>query len=158
MVDHRDRATLRGRARFTRRAQLAEAELTGERRIRLLEPERDDLVEQDLGHHVRILDQTRPAVVYESREPVWARRRSRSGRARAVQVAGDRLAVVSEMAGDRRDRPAPLAERVSVHIILLCEHGTGLPLMPAGRRRPPAWKGAPPHRWTPQVRNFSEQN
>ena len=118
----------------------------------------DDLVEEDLSHHMRVLPQALAAVVHERGEPVRSGRSTCARRASAVQVGGDRLAVVSEMPGDRGDRPAPLAERVSVHIILLCEHGTGLPLMPAGRRRPPAWKGAPPHRWTPQVRNFSEQN
>ncbi len=61
------------------------------------------------------------------------------------------------MTGDRRDRPAPLAERVRAHIILLCEHETGLPdrwLVVEGSSR----KGAPPHFGGPlQVGNFSEQ-
>ena len=55
------------------------------------------------------------------------RRRTHTGDAFVVQRSANRLVVMTEMAGDRRDRPTSLAERVSVDIILLCEHGTGLP-------------------------------
>ena len=40
----------------------------------------------------------------------------------AGQVGPDGLAVMSQVPGDRRDRPALPAERVSVHIVLPCEH------------------------------------
>jgi hypothetical protein len=84
---------------------------------------------------MRVLDQPFTAVVDEHGEAILDRRGTHPGDAFAVQIGADRLAVMAEMRGDRRDRPASLAERVSVHIILLCEHGTGLPQWSACCRR-----------------------
>src|SRR5215218_2059350 len=106
---------------------------------------------------MRILDQPRPAVVDEHDEPVLTRRGPHPSDAFVVQVAADRLAVMTEMTGDRRDRPTSLAERVSVHIVLLCEHGTGLPRWLAVVEDS-SLEGAPPRRVGPtQVGRFSEQ-
>jgi hypothetical protein len=40
----------------------------------------------------------------------------------AVQIGADRLAVVPQMPGDRRDRPALTTQRVSIHVFLPAEH------------------------------------
>jgi len=111
------------------RAQTTVAELTGERRIRPVEPESGDLIEQYRGPQMRSLNQSLPAIVNERCEHVVTRRRPHTGTAFTVQIGTDRLAVMTQMAGDRSDRPASLTERVRVYIILLCEHGIGLPLV-----------------------------
>ena len=58
-----------GRAAFAMRAQRTLSELARERRIRLHEAERDDLVEQRHRPQMRILKQTLAAIVRVRVEP-----------------------------------------------------------------------------------------
>src|SRR5450755_2354706 len=62
-----------------------------------------------------------------------------------VQVGADRSPVLADMPGDRRDRPAPPAQCVDVHVVLLCEHEAG-PLRIAG-----VWSRDRQHRRGPAV-------
>jgi hypothetical protein len=157
MFDHRDRAPFRRPARLTRRAQPAHPDLAGQRRIRLVEPERDEFVVQRRRPQVRILTQPFAGVVDEPVEAVVARRCPHAGDPAAAQVRPDRLAVMAEMAGDRRDRPPLRAERVSVHIVLPCEHETGL-LRQLVVVRDRQHRGSPtPIGGALRVGNFSEQ-
>ena len=127
VIDDRHRPPLRGVATLAMRAQLAQPELPRERRIRLIEPEHDNLVEQRHRPKMRVLDESLTAIRGERIEHTCTGRSADACGAFAVQIRADRLAVMAEMASDRRDRPASLEERVRVHIILLCEHETGLP-------------------------------
>ena len=105
VVDHRGRTSLRRGARFTRRAQAPGPQLAGERGVRPVVTEVDDLVEQGHRPQVRVLGQPGPAVVAERGELIWAGRRADPGLA-AVQVGADGLAVATQVPSDRRDRPA----------------------------------------------------
>src|SRR5215210_4343887 len=97
-----------------------------------------------------VLEQTFPAVLDERVERIDTRRAAHISDACAGQIRADRLAVAAEMTGDRRDRPAPLMERVCVHIFLPCEHGTGLRRRAGGGRRPSASREPHPGWWTSQ--------
>ena len=63
VVDDRDRTPLGRVATLTMRTQRTHPQLPGERRIRLIKPEPDDLVEQRHRPQMRILDQPLAAVV-----------------------------------------------------------------------------------------------
>jgi hypothetical protein len=154
VIDDRHRATLRGMATLAMRTQFAQAKLASERRIRLVEAELHDLVEQRHRPQMRILDQPFPAEVNERIEQLRTCPSAHARDAFAVQIRADRFAVMAEMASDRRDRPASLAERVCVHIILLCEHETGLPLWLACCRRQTALREPHLMWWTSQGGEF----
>ena len=96
---------------------------------------------------MRILDQTLPAVVDEPVEPVVTPARTPPVRSpfryeRIVLQSWPRWRAIAEI-----DQPS-LAERVRVHIILLCEHETGRPLVLASCRRQTAWREPHPMWWT----------
>jgi hypothetical protein len=132
VIDDRHRTTLRRPALLTQRAQATVSQLTGERRIRPVEAERDDLVEQRQRPQMRVLDEAFAAVVDEHVERIDTAGATDISDSVAGQIGADRLAVAAEMTGDRRDRPASPVERVCVHIFLPCEHGTGLPRRAGG--------------------------
>jgi hypothetical protein len=71
---------------------------------------------------VRVIGQSLPEVADERRERVVGGADALAGDAAAGQVGADGLAVMAKVPGDRADRPALPAERVSVHIVLPCEH------------------------------------
>lgn len=97
--------------------------MTGEDRIRPVDPERDDLLD-NRRPHMRVLGQpgANVGLDVEAVERAVDSPLSHIGGAFAGQIRPDGLAVMAKMAGDRGDRPAPRAERVRVHIILPCEH------------------------------------
>ena len=47
----------------------------------------------------------------------------------AGQIRPDRLAVTADVAGDLRDRPAPLLQCMNLHVFLLCQHQGRAPLL-----------------------------
>jgi hypothetical protein len=91
----------------------------------------------------------------------------------AVQVRPDRLAVASKVPGDRRDRPASLAQSGCLHVLSPCEHmragppSVGRGLDATSLRRVPFSRGGLVFSWwsrggwsvhrDPRVGNFSEQ-
>ena len=107
-----------------------------------------------------ILAEAFTAVVDETSEPVVANRDPNPRGTVAIQIGADRLAVMAEVTSDRGDRPAPPAERVRVHIILLCEHGTGLPLVGVSSQtaslREPHPNGRDLNRWGTSMSNSGE--
>ena len=66
-------------ADLTHRAQIAGADVAGQARIRQLEPEPLQLVEQGASPQMRALDQPRRHVVHERVERIRRRPRSHSG-------------------------------------------------------------------------------
>jgi hypothetical protein len=113
---------LAGRQGLARRAQPTRPQLPGERRIGAVVAQLHNFVEQGGGPQVRVLDQALAAVPGEYIERIRLAAPTSPGDAIAVQVGADGLAVMTEMPGDRGDRPAPAVERVRVHIVLPCEH------------------------------------
>ncbi len=76
-------------------------------------------------------------VVGKARFQVFAEGLDAAGRPLALglpllQVDAHRLAVAPSVAGDGRDRPPPLEQRMDLHVILLCEHSPGVSLRIAG--------------------------
>ncbi len=71
---------------------------------------------------MRVLEQPGPHVVLEAVKRVVVDAPAHADAAFTGQIGPDGLAVMAEVTGDRGDRPTSLAERVSVHIILPCEH------------------------------------
>jgi hypothetical protein len=67
---------------------------------------------------VRIVRQPLADVVGDVVERIRPGRRPDPGPALAVDVGADGLAVSVQMAGDRRDRPALLLQRLRFHIFL----------------------------------------
>ena len=101
---------VRRRARLTVRPQLAVTDLAGEGLVAPLEPERDDLVEQHRGPHMRIVSQALAHVGLEPVEPVRLGLGPHPRLSFSVQVGPDRLAVPAGVSSDGRDRPAPLLQ------------------------------------------------
>ena len=75
---------------------------------------------------MRILDQPQPAVLQERFRHRRFPPHPDLGDPPALEVGADGLAVMTEMSGDRRDRPTPLSKRVRFHISLPRQH-PGLP-------------------------------
>jgi len=72
---------------------------------------------------MRIVNETGPDIPLERGEWINRDRNTNTGLSLAVQMRADRLTVPLEMAGDRRDRPAPFPQRMGFHVFSLCEHG-----------------------------------
>ncbi len=125
-------AALHPGARFTMRPQPALPQLTGERLIRPLIPQGDHFVEQGRRPHVTVVRQPLAHVRLEPVERVLHSATPYPRRPFASQVGADGLAVPAHVAGDRRDRPALLPQRVDLHILSLCQHQARAPLL-AGR-------------------------
>jgi hypothetical protein len=128
VVDVHMSPPVRRGARFTMRAQLAVAQLAGERRIRLGVAERHHLGEQHRRPHVHVVAQPLTDIGLEPGEHVRPSLRPHARFPPARQVGADRLAVPAGVAGDSRDRPAPLAQRCDLHVFLCCQHRDGAPL------------------------------
>jgi hypothetical protein len=146
VLDHRYRPTAGRAARFARRTQPTGTNLAGERRIRAVVTQLEQLVEQRGRPQVRVLAQPFPAVAGERLERIGLGPAALAGDPVAAQVGADGLAVMAQVPGDRRDRPAPAMQRVRVHIVLPCDHETWRSLRTAGGQRPAASKGPPPSR------------
>jgi hypothetical protein len=146
VLDHRHRAVAGWAARLARRAQPAGPQRPGEGRIGAVVPQLNQLVEQRGGPQVRVLSQSLPAVAVERLERVRFGAGPLPGDPAAAQVGADGLAVMTQVPGDRGDRPTPAVERVRVHIVLPCEHERCRSLRAAGGQRPAASKGPPPSR------------
>jgi hypothetical protein len=74
---------------------------------------------------VRIIGEPLADVVGHDIERVVLPAAANARLALAVEVGTDGLTVSIQMPGDRRDRPALLAERMRFHIFLRCHHGAG---------------------------------
>jgi len=72
---------------------------------------------------MRVLAQARADVVDERLERVSFGRLAFPGDPLVVEVGADGLAVPAQVSGDRGDRPALPAQRVSVDVFLPCQHG-----------------------------------
>src|SRR6185312_15398658 len=97
-------------------------ELPGERGIGAVVAQLEQLVEQRGRPQVRVLAQPFPAVADERLERIRLGPPALAGDPAPLQVGADGLAVMSQVSGDRRDRPAPAMQRVRVHIVLPCDH------------------------------------
>jgi hypothetical protein len=128
VLDHRPVPALRCVAGLAVRPDLVAAKRTREGRIGAPAAELDQLVEESGGPQVRVVGEPLAAVVQERYERIRGLA-ALPRRTLAVQVGADRLAVASQMAGDRRDRPALATQRVRVEVFLHREH-------PALRRGP----------------------
>jgi len=73
---------------------------------------------------MRVINQALAQIVHEHLERIGRARcrRPLSGDPPAGQVGPDRLAVMSQVPGDRRHRPALARQSVHIHVVLLCEH------------------------------------
>jgi len=94
----------------------------GEARIRQRVARRDDLVEQRGAARMWAITQPLGRLAPERLERITVATGPLPSDAVAGQVGPDGLVVMSQALGDRRDCPALPAERVSVHIVLPCEH------------------------------------
>jgi hypothetical protein len=109
MVDLDRVPALHPPARLAVRAQLTFTDLADERWIRAVVAERDDLVEQRRRPQMAVIGESGPKVGHEPLQRIRHRRRTDARLAVAVEVGADRLAIVTEMTGDGRDRPPPPA-------------------------------------------------
>jgi hypothetical protein len=157
MVDHRDRAALRGTARFQRRAQPPGPDLPGQGRIRQGKTQWLQLIEQRDRPQMRVLFQPGGHIVNERGERVRLRRSPFTGGAITSQIIADGLSVTTQMPGDRRDRPALAGQRMRVHVFLPCEHGRQGSFELASGQRPPASKEPHLSRGATRVGILSEQ-
>src|SRR5665213_139214 len=149
MVDLDRVAALHPTTRLTMRTQTADTDLTHERRIRPSVTEPDDLIEQRRRPQVRIVNEPGPDIRLERRQRIGRRRHPPSRHTFAIQIRADRLRVSFQMAGDRRDRPAPFPQCVHFHVFSLCEHWRRDSFGPAAWS-PSASKGSPSRWWTYQ--------
>ena len=94
---------------------------------------------------MRIVDEPRRQVLGERLERVGRRSGPDAGNARPVDVGPDRLAVPAEVAGDRRDRPAPASQCMCFHVFPMCEHAERVSLR-AGCLVAVSFEGGPPPR------------
>jgi hypothetical protein len=78
------------------------AQAAGEARIRPVEAQRDDLVEQHRRPHVRVIEQPLTQVADERAERVLGGAGALAGDAAAGQVGADGLAVMAKVPGDSR--------------------------------------------------------
>ena len=88
--------------------------------------ERDDLVVEGREPEVRVVTEAGPQVRDERLDGIGRAATSDTRAAFAADIGADRLAVALEMAGDGRDRPAPLVQCVDLHVFSPCEHRAGL--------------------------------
>jgi len=128
VLDVHVRSPVRRRTCLAMRAQFPVAELAGERRIRPVIPQRHDLVEEDRGPHMLIINKPLTHVRLEPIERIRTGLLTHPGLAFAVQIGPHRLAVMAHMPGNGRDRPPPLLQRCHLHIVLWCQHRDGAPL------------------------------
>jgi len=128
-----------GTAAPTRRTQRQTADLANQRRIRTVEPETDQLLEQHAAEHVRVVLepglQIRAERLQATRLPLPRRTSSR-------QIPSDRLAIPAGVARDRRLRPTPARQSVNLHIVLLGQHPHGS-LRLAAFEQPQSWREPP---------------
>jgi len=141
MINDRDRATLRRMARLAHRPHTPQPQRPGERGIRPVIAEVGDLVEQGRRPQMRVLNQPGRAARGVPCERVVTGRCPDPDLPFPVEIHLDRLAVPADMPGDRRDRPTPPAQRVDVHVVLLCEHEAGPLRVAGGGQRPSASRG-----------------
>src|ERR1700737_3663714 len=114
MFDLNARAALHARARLAMRSELAVAQVVREPLIAAIEPERDDLVEQHRRPHVRIIGEPLTHVHLEPIERIDNRRRlaTNTDLPLAAQIRAHRLAAMTNMTSDRRQRPPLSAHSV----------------------------------------------
>ncbi|CCW10423.1 hypothetical protein EBESD8_9540 [Rhodococcus aetherivorans] len=122
MLDHRVRALRGARAGWADRAQVAGADLAGQRLIRRGVAEVLEFVAQGPRPQVRVLAQPGRDVVDERLERVLTGAFAHTGGGGSVQVVADGASVAAGVPGDRRDRPASLVQCVYLHIVLPCQH------------------------------------
>ena len=154
------RAALHTRARFAMRSEFAVTQVVREPLIAAIEPQRDDLVEQHRRPHVRIIGEPLTHVHLEPIERIHDRRRlaTNTDLPLTAQIRAHRLAVMTNMTSDRRQRPTLHAQRVDLHICSLCDHQGRAPLTGRQVVATASLRGAPPLPVDPQeVGNISEQ-
>ena len=122
VVDDRLVPAGRGRTRLAVRPQPVRTQPASEARVAELEAQLDDLVEQRGAPHMRVIDEPLRRVGQERPERIRCATGPLASDPVAGQLGPDGLAVMSQVLGDRRDRPTLSAERMSVHIVLPCEH------------------------------------
>ena len=105
VIDHRDRAALRGPARLTPRTQPPDPQLAGHRGIRTPVTQVDQLVEQGSGPQVRIISQALSAVRREHLERIQQAPRGADPSLASGEISPDGFAVSTQMPGDCGDRP-----------------------------------------------------
>ena len=88
--------------------------------------EGDDLVVERGQPEVWVIAEARSQVGHEGLDRVGSGTAPDTGLAFTADIGADRLAIALEVAGDGRDRPAPLVQCVDLHVFSLCEHGAGL--------------------------------
>jgi hypothetical protein len=93
------------------RPKLTVPQHRGEPRIRPVVTQRHDLAEQHRAPHVRIVDEPLTDIRLEPLEHIGLDPPAHARLAFAGQIATDRLAVMADVTGNRRDRPAPLPQR-----------------------------------------------
>jgi hypothetical protein len=128
MVDLDGVAPLHAMAGLAVRAEPGQADLANEARIAERVAEPPDLVEERGGPDVRVVGEAGHEVVDERCQWVRPRSRSHTGLPPPSEIGTDRLSIVTLMAGDRRDRPAPLEQCMCFHVFPMCEHAERVPL------------------------------
>jgi hypothetical protein len=127
MVDLDGVSALHPPTRLAVGAQPAGPDLADEARIAECVAERDDLVIEGAGPHVAVLREPQPEIVLDPGQRVGRRAAADSRLALTAQIAPDGLAVVTQVSGDGRDRPAPLPQCMCFHVFPLCEHDGRVP-------------------------------
>jgi hypothetical protein len=117
MRDRRPVPALRRVAGLAVRPDPVTTKRLGERRVGAPVAELAHLVEQSGRPQVGVIGQSLLAVPQERHEWVWALT-ALVRRSLAARIGADRLAVTTQMPGDRRDRPALATQRVRVPVFL----------------------------------------
>lgn len=113
------------RTRFAARTQFSLADLSGQGLVAGVKAQRAQLAQQDLGPHVRVVGETLTQVGLEGNERIGDAS-AHAGLAVLADMGSNRLAVATEVTGDRRDRPPARRQGMCLHGLLLCEHVAGL--------------------------------
>jgi hypothetical protein len=98
------------------------ADRRGQARIRPRITQFPQLIQQRRGPQMRVIGQPDPAVHHKRRHDHRAPAGPPTRLAIPAQIRARRLAVMTQVPGDRRDRPAPPAQRLRLHIVLPREH------------------------------------
>lgn len=119
--DHRLIAALGPVTWFAVRTHLMTAQSPRERRVPAPVTEFAHLVVQRRRPHMRIISKTPTAVLQERHELIW-RLTPLTRDNLPVQIGADRLAVTTQMPGNRRNRPPLTTQSMSIHVFLQREH------------------------------------
>jgi hypothetical protein len=122
VLDHRPVLVPVRRARRAPRPQLVAADRGGERLIRPRKAQAGHLVEQRRRPQMRIIIEPLPAIRQEVGHRLRPSRLALTRHPFAVQIRPDRLAVMTEMSGDRADRPPLRSQCLRFHAVLPCQH------------------------------------